>query len=1236
MLLAMAVACSVNEIADPDKDVFPIGPDYPEVIFATIDDQPGAVDTKVFADSKLRVLWNNDDRISYFNKYSYGYEYYIECKEGATSGDFKRIDPEGPVSGNDLDMVYAVYPYQKTTSIDNDGVISFILPAEQTFEENSFGRGANTMVSRTETPELHFKNVGSYLSFKLYGEGVDVSSITLMGNDGEKLAGLCTIDSSSGEPIATMDADQATDGISLICEPPVSLNSNSEDFIEFWVVVPPTTFNKGITFTVATSDGSVWEMSTTASFTMARNVKRSLPVLEVVPEPVENIVFADSKVKEILVRHFDSNGDEEISYQEAAAVKTFEVPVTQLSRKSRKLLAAVPLKAAGDSASVFAGVTDIESFDEIVYFTNVTEIPAGAFAGCTSLKRIVISDSVLSIGDNAFEGCSNLESIMVLASEPPVIGDNVFAGVNENCHIMVPDTLVDTYTSDWNEYADLIINIDDKVQDGCVLYYTSTDGRIVTPTRTDSFDANIVSNVYSGDRGMIIFDYPPVVVGSYAFKDCETLKSVVLPESVEVIEYGAFCWCTSLESVELPDNLFSIQLGAFNFSAISSINIPDSVEEIGVAFVYCSNLERFSGKFATTDGRALICKNKLVAIAPVGLDSYTIPDDVAIVGDYVFDEVTNLSELIIPSSVNSIGEASFAHCSGLKSISFPTGKRPFYIGENAFRQCTGLESLYFQNDSVYVRSNAFYDCSSLTSITVNSPGSFYIEPGVFANTNDCPIYVPASSVDLFKQEWNEYADRIFAEVAPDDNVIYYVSSDGQVIDINPNAGSFGATLISNVYENGRGKITFDGPISSVGDNAFDGCTTLLRISLPDSVKRIGQYAFNGCPNLAGEIDFSKISEIDHTAFQGCSSLSGILDLSNVTSIGSNAFNGCSGFTGSIDLSNVTSIGQSAFMGCSGLTGALTLSSQLSTVPEGAFSSCSFSEIVFPESIISIGNGAFEGCSSLETLYLPDSIKSLGEAAFYGCTNLKEITLPSGITNIPRMCFYGCLLDNVVFPASISEIGYGAFVRRDYSLFSEFTILAAIPPTVEYDNGKYPSPFMRCDRLNVPNASVELYKAADGYDAEVIYPLDTNVNFVSLRTMKTSDVGAVYGCYIYLPDCLIYSLGDFYNLHIDFTKTERDHWNAADPSRRGLLADVTPSASLKLGVCDSSGGFTEQLSQTEGIYDIDISNISNLNGLYVNYRNDEAFFEDFYLYVPLEFEYAGGTIAAELKVYIIGE
>ena len=195
------------------------------------------------------------------------------------------------------------------------------------------------------------------------------------------------------------------------------------------------------------------------------------------------------------------------------------------------------------------------------------------------------------------------------------------------------------------------------------------------------------------------------------------------------------------------------------------------------------------------------------------------------------------------------------------------------------------------------------------------------------------------------------------EVAIPNNEIWYTSSDGKIV--TPNATDvFGAKIVSNTYENGKGVIKFDGDVTQIGQGAFLWCTSLTSVTIPDSVTSIGVQAF----------------------FQ-CTSLTSITIPDSVTLIGDYAFYGCYSLTSVTIGNSVTSIGVQAFSDCSSLI-----------------------SVTIPNRVTSIGSSAFAYCSSLTSVTIPDSVTSIGSSAFYGCTSLKEVyckptTPPTGDNNM---------------------------------------------------------------------------------------------------------------------------------------------------------------------------------------------------------------------------------------------
>ena len=206
------------------------------------------------------------------------------------------------------------------------------------------------------------------------------------------------------------------------------------------------------------------------------------------------------------------------------------------------------------------------------------------------------------------------------------------------------------------------------------------------------------------------------------------------------------------------------------------------------------------------------------------------------------------------------------------------------------------------------------------------------------------------------------------------------------------------------YYNYYGCCTLD---DVIGNQAFDGCSSLTSLTLPSSVTSIGSSAFSGCSGLTSLTLPSSVTSIEWSAFSGCSGLTSLTLPSSVTSIGGSAFSGCSGLTSLTLPSSVTSIGESAFSGCSGLT-SLTLPSSVTSIGSSAFSGCSgLTSLTLPSSVTEIGWYAFRGCSSLASLSLPSSVTEIGWYAFYGCSGLTSLTLPSSVSSIGSFAFSGC-------------------------------------------------------------------------------------------------------------------------------------------------------------------------------------------------------------------------------------
>lgn len=247
-------------------------------------DQNGS---RTYIENGNLLRWNENDQISFFYQYTFNSQYQFDGETGDNAGTFSPIN-QMVGTGTPLDdHNYAVYPYASGIKITENGVITATLPSEQSYAENSFGLGDNTMVAITEDKNdtfLNFKNVGGYLMLRLYGEDVTVKTITLTGNSNEKLAGKATVTSTyGGEPSVSMAAE-ATETITLDCGEGVELGTSAETATPFWFVVPPTTFENGFTITVEDVNGGEFAKTTSKPIEIERNAVQPMAAFKVEPQ----------------------------------------------------------------------------------------------------------------------------------------------------------------------------------------------------------------------------------------------------------------------------------------------------------------------------------------------------------------------------------------------------------------------------------------------------------------------------------------------------------------------------------------------------------------------------------------------------------------------------------------------------------------------------------------------------------------------------------------------------------------------------------------------------------------------------------------------------------------------------------------------------------------------------------------------------------------------------------------
>lgn len=350
------------------------------------------------------------------------------------------------------------------------------------------------------------------------------------------------------------------------------------------------------------------------------------------------------------------------------------------------------------------------------------------------------------------------------------------------------------------------------------------------------------------------------------------------------------------------------------------------------------------------------------------------------------------------------------------------------------------------------------------------------------------------------------------------------------------------------------KITCDGieySVTSIGNSAFSHCS-ITSIAIPNSVTSIGDYAFSSCSITSIAIPNS-VTSIGHYAFSSCFKLTSIIIPNNVTFIGMGAFSGCSNLS-SINIPNsITSISSEAFSGCSSLT-SITIPNSVTLIGSGAFERCTglkevyindlaawcdisfydysrFSEsnplryaeslyvngeevrtLIIPNSVTSIRQHAFSGCTCLTSVTIPNSVTNIGSGAFSDCTGLTSVTIPNSVTSIGNSVFYGCTgLTSVTIGNSVTSIGIQAF--SGCSELADVYCLVEECPHSSAD--AFSNSYIEYATLHVPEVAINDYKIKKPWsDFGIIKTLDgeeIEVKKCALPTISYQGGKLMFGC-----------------------------------------------------------------------------------------------------------------------------
>ena len=804
----------------------------------------------------------------------------------------------------------------------------------------------------------------------------------------------------------------------------------------------------------------------------------------------ESITFENETFKDICISHWDTDGDGELSYEEAFAVTSF-----------------------GDA---FKGNTELKgiTLNDLMPFVNVTTYESGVFEGCTSLEKITIPPYVTDIADDAFTGCTSLKEIHFVNKTPQM--EDFTIVTNERTHIIVPDAYLPTYDAQWANKSELIIGESHipfqcaETKKICVNKWdTNKDGELSYEEAANVKDSGRDDNLRFINSKITSFDELKFFTGvtgipQKAFYGCSSLTSITIPKNVSFINNDAFYGCVSLRKLIIDDGTKRLELSANNSTSstktpmfsdcpleivhigrdqfvgiinntvlannppiqrvsfgdhitsipsnlfygwqnLTEVNLPNNITSIGnYAFYGCSGIS------SVTIPESVTSIGNHAFYGCSSLTSITLPNNIISIETYAFSGCSGISSVTIPESVTSIGNYAFQDCSSLASFNIPENSQLTSIGNYAFQNCSSLASFNIPEGVTSIGSNAFNNMPTVIFNAMNP------SPATYNSFSSTAIFiVPDDAVEAYRTAWSSVAHRITSKSALEwkevtceaqsvGSHLAELIGEGNELDvvklrISGTINSYDMMVMRNKMQNLR---ELDLTDATIVTNSYDyGTGTSTNNVFPDFMKG---------KNLTNILLPTSITSIGANALNGCKYIKEITIPDNVTTISSSAFSSCS-LLSSINVSansKLQTIGSSAFLSTTSLKNVnFSKATLLESIGNNAFDDSAITSISLPASLKTIGNSAFlncrsllslstaanignyvfKGCSTLQNVTIQEGATSIGQYAFQGLTALKTVTIENGLTTINKNAFDGCTaLQSISLPESLNSIATYAF------------------------------------------------------------------------------------------------------------------------------------------------------------------------------------------------------------------
>ena len=593
------------------------------------------------------------------------------------------------------------------------------------------------------------------------------------------------------------------------------------------------------------------------------------------------------------------------------------------------------------------------------------------------------------------------------------------------------------YTVGNSTYTYTILT-DDTVK---ITKYKGTDESIVIPSEIDGKKVT--------------------VIGNSAFYGFKSLKNIEIPDGITSIENYAFCQCWSITSLSVPESVTSIGTGAFRFCGdLKEIKLP-------------SNLTVLSDSLFGADANL----------------------------EYItFGDAEKTDTVIIPETVQKMGNYVFMNCEKIKNIKLPSNLK--IIGKTCFQGCISLTGLFIPQSVESIGGGIFGDCDALQSVEIEDENNnFIFKDGILYDVKNGILVSAVNSLIPEKVIVDECTKTIDYSAFADCNNLYEIEIPQGVVNIGEKAFA----RLDNLKN-----IDIPDSVTNITTLAFYRCNGLVSVQVPGSVTAIKNGTFRECNNLKKVILNEGVAKIEGSAFVFCSSLEQIKLPQSLMSIGSGAFDNCTSLI-SVELPDNAIISSNTFKECKNLSDIVISDTNnnyivkngilynknmtrilcypagikdteffvpdtVKTIGDFAFyGTKALESINIPDSVTNIGTDAFGECSGLKEVVIPDSVTSMGEAVFYKCTSLEKVKLSVNITSPNPAVFQYCSsLKEVVLPESMKFISFFMF-----SYCKEITNIV-LPDKL---NSVLRSAFQNCDNLKnitVPKNVTTIQDYAFGY------------------------------------------------------------------------------------------------------------------------------------------------------------